>query len=186
MADVEIATIITQGVAASRPAAADALEYYATDTKVRSYSNGSSWSDQPPPGTELSYVEFTSAPVNISATVEASADTIVTAAAIAFDGATVANIEFFCPDAQAPSAANGYLVICLFDGSSSIGFLTFRLSVAATPDRQEIYAVRRLTPSNASHTYSIRAFVSALTGALNPGAGGSGNRMPGYIRITKV
>jgi hypothetical protein len=50
MADVEIATIITQGVAAARPAAADALEYYATDTKVRSWSNGSSWSDQPATG----------------------------------------------------------------------------------------------------------------------------------------
>ena len=45
---------------------------------------------------------------------------------------------------------------------------------------------RRLTPSNAAHTYSIRAFVSAGTGVANAGAGGSGNAMPTFMRIVKV
>lgn len=47
MADVQIADLRTSGLAADRPAAADALEYYATDTKVRSRSDGVTWSDEP-------------------------------------------------------------------------------------------------------------------------------------------
>lgn len=48
MADVQITDLISEGVFASRPAAADAVEYYATDTKVRYYSDGASWTAQPP------------------------------------------------------------------------------------------------------------------------------------------
>jgi hypothetical protein len=47
VADVQIADLRTSGLAADRPAAADALEYYATDTKVRSRSDGATWSDEP-------------------------------------------------------------------------------------------------------------------------------------------
>lgn len=46
MADIEIALIIAEGPFASRPAASAALEYYATDTGQRFYSNGVSWVEQ--------------------------------------------------------------------------------------------------------------------------------------------
>ncbi len=47
MADVQITDLISEGTFASRPAAADAVEYYATDTDVRYYSDGASWTAQP-------------------------------------------------------------------------------------------------------------------------------------------
>ena len=44
----------------------------------------------------------------------------------------------------------------------------------------------RKTPSNASHTYSIRGTVSAGTGVVAAGPGGSGQQYPAFIRITRV
>lgn len=44
----------------------------------------------------------------------------------------------------------------------------------------------RLTPSNASHTYSIRGTRVSSNATVVAGAGGSGNAMPGFIRITRV
>lgn len=46
MADVQIGVLISQGLLANRPAASTALEYYATDTHQRFYSDGASWSEQ--------------------------------------------------------------------------------------------------------------------------------------------
>lgn len=134
---------------------------------------------------EIDYVEFTSS-VNITATVEASANTIVTANALAGDGSTIYVIEFFCPRFRVP-AGNNNLNIWLFDGSTSLGFF----GIFAGPDavnelRAPAFLSRRLTPSNASHTYSVRATVSTGTGVADAGAGGTGVVLPGYIRITRA
>lgn len=135
--------------------------------------------------TELSYVEFTS-PVTISQTLEASADTIVTAGAIVFDGTTIALIEFFAPTARPANSTNALVRFWLYDGSSSIGQMGALSVVAAQNDATPVRLARRLTPSAASHTYSIRGTVSSGSGNANAGAGGAGNFMPGFIRITKV
>ena len=133
------------------------------------------------PVRELDYVEFT-APVSITATTEAGADTVVTATALAFDGATPIDVEFFCPYGL-PNASNGAQInFYLFDGASSIGRLAFTQSPTATAANPP-HLTRRLTPSNASHTYSIRAAVNTGTGSVGAGAGGNGNVMPGFIRI---
>lgn len=141
-----------------------------------------------PPGTELSYVEFTSA-VSVTATTEATANTVVTAAALTFDGATPALVEFFSPDVAPDNAAAGRRIIfALYDGSSSIGFLgTGPYSqVVGNPADVPVRVARRLTPAAATKTYSVRAFVSAGTATVSAGAGGAGVALPGYIRITKV
>jgi len=134
-------------------------------------------------GAELDYVEFTSA-VNPTATTEATADTVVTGGSVAYDGSTIVLIEFFAVNAR-PAIVNGANIsLWLYDGSGSIGLFGF-ISASAALGGQNV-PVRlacRLTPSNASHTYSIRASVSTGTGLVNAGAGGAGNPMPGYIRI---
>lgn len=135
---------------------------------------------------ELDYVEFTSN-VNPTATTEATANTVVTAGAESFDGSTIALIEFFSPIARPDNTATGRtLQLWLYDGSSSIGMLGQMTTPAAQADHKQLFLTRRLTPSNASHTYSVRASVSAGTGLVGGGAGGNGNTMPGYIRICKV
>lgn len=139
-----------------------------------------------PPGYEFDYVEKT-ANVSVTATLEASADTIVTGSAVTYDGSTAVVIEFFMPYGRPDTGAAGRLVsIYLYDGSSSIGRMGAFITPAASNDSKPMLLRRLLTPSAAAHTYSIRATVNAGTAGLNAGSGGSGADMPGYIRITKA
>jgi len=42
------------------------------------------------------------------------------------------------------------------------------------------------TPTVGAHTYAVKAFVSTGTLTVNAGAGGSGNLVPGHLRVTKA
>ena len=138
-------------------------------------------------GTEYSgsYVEFTSN-VTSTATTEATATAIVTAGAVTFNGTDVVLVEFFAPTfGVSVTTIDGELA--LYDGASSIGIIWVGRDALPASGVDSIFVARRLTPSNASHTYSIRGFVSAAgTLTVSGGAGGSGNRMPGYIRIIRA
>ncbi len=140
-----------------------------------------------PADDELDYVETTS-DTNITATTEAGATTVVSGSAITYDGSTPVIIEFFSASVEIPATASASIVFCLYDGSSSIGLIDqFRHQNSASLSRRSVVGRRRLTPSAASHTYSIRAFMSsAITGIVYGGSGGSGNYVPAYIRITRV
>jgi hypothetical protein len=139
-----------------------------------------------PPGYEIDYVQITSG-VAISATSEATANTVVTSSAIAYDGSTVVMIEFYCSGAYADNVATADMYVYLYDGSSSIGLVHVQRSETTNRSYQGIYIRRRLTPSNATHTYSIRAALGgAGDGNIDAGAGGAAAGMPAFIRITKV
>ncbi|MDE2098581.1 MAG: hypothetical protein KGL39_15105 [Patescibacteria group bacterium] len=134
--------------------------------------------------TELVYVEFT-ASVSLAATTEASATTVVTASAYTFDGATPVMIEFFAPAANTP--VNSGLWCVLYDGATSLGEMAFVGDPStAYGNSSPLIGKRRLTPSAASHTYSVRSYTSLSGGQILAGAGGAGNYVPGYIRITKA
>lgn len=162
-------TKLTAGVPS---AASDGTDYYSPSTA---------------PGYELDYVEFT-APVSPTATTEGTANTIVTSNSVSYNGTTIVMIEFFSMGARPDTGAAGRtLSFWLYEDAASIG----RLGVIVTPagggsgDNKPVVIRRRMTPSNASHTYSIRASVSAGTGLVGAGAGGITADMPGYIRITR-
>lgn len=138
-------------------------------------------------GYEYDYVEKTTN-TSITATTEGGADTIVTATAVVFDGTTKIVVDFYCAYAAPDTGAAGRtLILVLYDGASSIGKLA-PMATLVSGNQSYITGVhsRRLTPSAASHTYSVRAYVSAGTGTVGAGAGGSGTYMPAFIRITKV
>ncbi len=136
------------------------------------------------PGAERDYVQFTGN-VNVTAAAEATATTIVTGTALAWDGATPVWIEFFAPSSD--QTIGTLLQIFLFDGSTSLGEICrIQLGSASVSWRQALRGSRRLTPSNATHTYSIRGASSGANADVTGGAGGSGNYVPGYIRITKA
>lgn len=139
-----------------------------------------------PAGVELDYVEFTSA-VSPVETTEGTARVVVTGNSVAYDGSTVVLIEFFAFTARPDSGAAGRRMdFWLYEDGSSIGRLGSMVTPAASADGKPVYLMRRMTPSNASHTYSIRASVSAGTGSIAAGAGtGVGVDMPGFIRITR-
>jgi hypothetical protein len=136
---------------------------------------------------ELDYVQFTSA-VNLTATTEATANTIVTGSAVSYDGSTVIMVEFFCEGWETQATTDAVSIMWLYDGSTSIG----RMGTLCTPAGGSLgvitpaFMVRRLTPSNASHTYSVRGTTTTGTAVANAGAGGIGVAPPGYIRIIRA
>lgn len=131
---------------------------------------------------EVAYTQFTSPP-NITATTEATANSIVSAGAITFENVPHL-IEFKAPWIQPGAVGGDGIIMVLYDGTS-IGRLD--LFEADSALRQvPYYTCHRLTPTAASHTYSVRAFVPSGTGTVGAGTGGSGNYMPGFIRITRV
>jgi len=138
------------------------------------------------PGTELDYVEITSS-VNASATTEATANTVVTGSAVTYDGSTAVIIEFFSATVSSAVVTGAAVQVWLYDGSGSIGEIAF-VSQSATNGAVygAVLARRRLTPSAAAHTYSIRASNINGTGVVGAGTGGSGTISPAYIRITRV
>jgi hypothetical protein len=134
-----------------------------------------------PVGYEFDYVEKTS-DTSITATAEASADTIVTGNAVTYDGSTRIRLEFWA--AQGVTSTNVALQVYLFDGSSSIGLIARQQDDAA--QRSPIYSVRYFTPAAATKTYSIRATTGSGTATIGAGAGGAATSMPAFIRISKA
>lgn len=136
-------------------------------------------------GYELDYAEITS-DASITATTSATANTVVTGSAITYDGATIILVEFFTPFVTPPSGALHNVNIDLYDGSSSIGIMALVTSNPTNASRIPVYCAKRLTPSAAAHTYSIRSFVDSGTGTIRAGAGGAGTIYPSFMRIIKV
>jgi hypothetical protein len=149
-------------------------------------TGGGGGSSSSSPGYELDYVEFTSV-VSITATTEATANTVVTGSSVYYDGSTDVIIQFYAYAARPDNgAASRSLSIWLYEDGSSIGNMAFLRTPATGFMNVAVKLERRHTPASGSHTYSVRASVSAGTGEVAAGAGGSGAPMPGFIRITRV
>lgn len=135
----------------------------------------------PTTGTTLtaSYVEFT-ANVTIAGASEAAATTIVTAAAFTPNGTDSYWIEFFSP--QCAAGASDSITFCLYDGAASVG----KPGILSGASLEPVVLRRKLTPTNAAHTYSIRAYRATTNGTVAAGVDGVGNLVPGYISITKA
>ena len=140
--------------------------------------------EQWPPGHEFDYAQST-ATVTVSATTEATANVIVTGNAVTYDGSTVVMVEFFAPVVGDATVANAETDLWLYDGASSIGNIA-QMKESTTAGRRSVAARFRLTPSNAAHTYGIRASISSGNSYFYNAAGGAATRMPAFIRITKV
>ena len=135
------------------------------------------------PGLELAYTEFT-ADVTISATVEASATTIVTAAALDLDGQAI-DVEFYCPRLDVADTADDVL-LTLWDGSTDLGRLAYLISTGADMS-WPVHATRKITPTVGQHTYSIRGWkVAAGAAVAKAGSGGTGSLLPGFIRVSRA
>jgi len=138
-----------------------------------------------PPGYEFGYDQITAA-VTVSSTTEASGTTVIACAAHTFDGAAVI-AEFFSQNVLPAAAANALVVIGLFEGATQIG----RFGLVQSPNiasgiQVPFYGRLRLTPSAASHTYTVTAWQSGGSGTIQAGAGGAGANSPAFVRFTKV
>lgn len=138
--------------------------------------------------TIVDYAQITSN-VSITATSEATANAIVSGAGFTANGSSEYLIEFFAPQWRADTTVVGRnLFLILLEGSTVIGTLTQNQnpSTSASFYGHGILAYR-LQPSGASHTYTIAGYVSAGTGLVGAGSGGSGLKLlPAYIMVTKL
>ena len=188
MATITVPGMFLTGTHSARPAASAVGKgalYSCTTHKLVYQSDGSSWATWlGSPSGEIDYVAITS-DVTISADTEAGSTTIVTGSAITYDGSTNIVIEFQAADAITHAHAGDYIVFTLFDGSSSIGYFGVIQTPAAAAMNAPIRLARRLTPSAATHTYSVRGFSpTSHGGTVKAGAGGTAARVPAFIRIT--
>jgi hypothetical protein len=134
-----------------------------------------------PPGYEFDYVQKTSN-TSVTATTEATGNTVLTSNAVAYDGSTVIVISVNLPLCN-PSGSSS-LVITLVDGGTAIAELaTINTSSGIFIP---LFLQMRLTPSNATHTYGVEAYTGAGTATIYAGAGGTATKSPAFIRQTKV
>lgn len=134
------------------------------------------------PGQELQYTQITSN-VTLSATTEATANTVITGASMVFDGTPII-IEFYTMQMQ--TSANGDAVVTLWDGSTDIGRLSQMIALTFIQN-QSAYVAKRITPSAGSHSFSIRGWHSVGGNALiGAGNGATGATAPAFMRITKA
>jgi hypothetical protein len=132
-------------------------------------------------GYQFAYQEIVSS-VAISATTEATANTILTLPAVVMDGQTRVWIEFFTPFAD-NGAAGSVIYLVLYEDGNSIGLMG---GVYDTVSESSISLLlkRNKIPSAGQHVYSIRGYKNAGAGQqIGAGPGGSGQQMPAYGMI---
>jgi len=137
------------------------------------------------PGFEYDYKEVT-VPATSVAVTSATATAILTGNAVTYDGATLVVIKFYCGALQ-HTVANALVLLNLYDGATDLGMIA-RIATSSTAGTSTaVFAPRRLTPSAAAHTYSVRAWTTvAGTVTAAVGAGGAGIDLPMFMQITKV
>lgn len=152
-------------------------------------SNGSTLAYVYPPGYVHNHTNKTSN-TNITGTTEGGANTIVTASGgVAFDGSTPARIRFYTPACElAVTGSNNFMFIVLFDdtggGAAAVGQMALNFAAVSTAQRIPILAEYYYTPSNATHTYSVRGYLGAAgTGVVYGGSAGSGAYLPAFIEV---
>jgi hypothetical protein len=133
------------------------------------------------PGQELDYAQITANSAGITATTEATSQAVVTGNSVYYDGSRV-KISFFVP--KLTSAASQTVTFVIYRDATVIGQV-FGGTVNTTLQGSD-FEVFDPTPGTGLHTYAVKAFVSASTLTANAGAGGSGNLVPGWLRVTKA
>lgn len=139
------------------------------------------------PGEELDYAEITAA-VAPATTTEGTATTVVASNAVTYDGSPVI-IEFQSPAWRPDSAGAGRTMqLVLVDSVAGVidGNLALIKAPAATAADEPCSVKRRFTPSPGLHTFTVKAFVSAGTGNIDAGAGGTGASTPAFLRVTRA
>jgi len=132
---------------------------------------------------EVAYVEFTG-DVSITATTVGTANQVVSAGAVTYEAAKH-KIEFWCARYTAPAQQTW---IVLRDGTTVLGTWA---NVQASDAEPGFTLERYLTPTAASHTYNVAAYLGgAGTGTFKAGTGGAAGDgttyLPGFIRVSRV
>jgi hypothetical protein len=132
------------------------------------------------PGQELDYAEITAAPAGIAATTEATSETVIAGDSVYYDGSRV-KVSFFVPKLSASTSLDVTFVV--YRDTTVIGQVCGgTVNTTLQGSGFELFD----TPAAGAHTYEVKAFVSAGTLTVDAGTGGSGNLVPGWLRVTKA
>lgn len=131
-------------------------------------------------GQELEYVQITANPSGITATTEGTSQPVITGGSVYYDGSRV-KISFFVP--KLTSAASLTATFVVYRDTTVVGqVFAGAVNTALQGMEFEVFD----TPAAGAHTYAVKAFVSGSTLTVNAGGGGSGNLVPGWLRVTKA
>lgn len=136
-------------------------------------------------GRVLGYAEIT-ANVTISAASEATADVIVTAPAVTFNGTTAAMVEFYGGDCRTFADAAADVEFFLYMDGATLGRLGVLQSAGTAGVISPVALSRRVVPAAGAHTFSMRADQSGGNGIIRAGVGGAGNNLPVFIRVVQA
>lgn len=130
---------------------------------------------------ELDYAQITASPAAVSATTEGTAVAQITGNSVTYDGTRV-KVEFYCPQVLQSTSLTATLVFLC--GTRVVGhaILTTGASTPGSNPGQPHMVFD--TPSAGAHTYSVAMYVSTGNATVVAGAGGSGNLVPAFLRVT--
>lgn len=131
-------------------------------------------------GEEFDFAQITANPAGITATTEGTSQAVISGNNVYYDGSRV-KVSFFVPKLAASSSLTATFVV--YRDATVIGQV-FGGTVNTTLQGVEFELFD--TPAAGAHTYAVKAFVSTGTLTVNAGAGGSGNLVPGWLRVTKA
>jgi|SRR5215471_19005074 len=128
---------------------------------------------------QLDYAQITSN-VNIggSATSEATAVSVITGNPVVYDGTTRVKVEVFCQ-----MQGINQMTLVLYRDATPLGQFQDRGPASGTT----VVVTGSVfdTPAAGTHTYSVKAFSTASGDTVYAGAGGSGNLLPAWLRVTR-
>lgn len=132
------------------------------------------------PGQEFDYEQITSNPSGITATTEGTSQVVISGNSVYYDGSRV-KLSFFVP--KLSSSASLTVTFVVYRDTTVVGQV-FGGTINTTLQGLEFEVFD--TPAAGAHTYEVKAFVSSGTLTVDVGAGGSGNLVPGWLRVSKA
>lgn len=152
-------------------------------TAASGATTGNDW--EYPPGHAFDYVQITASVTGITGTTEGTASTCITGNSVSYDGSTEVCVEAWAPGIYNGSSGHWTFPLLLID-TTVIGRAVWVTNTSSTFSVAAPYLKVFYTPSAGSHQFILKAFVDAGSGQWNAGAGGTGNYLPSFLRVTKA
>lgn len=137
---------------------------------------------------ELDFKQATADITGINGTTEGGAVTVITGNSVTYDGSRV-KIEFFAPEiAYVAGTGTNKLTAVVLRDATVIGQAVILETGTTFVNGEGVKVECYDTPAAGAHTYAVKAFAAAATPnyTVKAGAGGSGNLVPAFLRVTKA
>lgn len=132
------------------------------------------------PGQELDYAEIDSDVTGITATSEGTSQTVIGGNDVYYTTSRV-KVSFFIPEMTGVGSPG--VIFVVYRDSDVVGQVS---AANAGPPTPCVLFETFDTPDAGVHAYSVNAFVDSGTLTVKAGPGGSGNLIPGWLRVTKA